>query len=268
MPSCTRIVRILSPRIPLPTCWRRSCARAVWSAAARAAIIRARSTAKARARFRCWLRSSSHRTVRPVGRCVTTTADSVLLRCCPPAPDPRQVCHSSSDGGMRHSASVGSGSTATVIVLVWTRPRRSVGGIRCQRWPPPSFAKTWAALSPTTRRQIKPERCSRISASKPVPLCSGDVDPSLVTNEEPGVFAAFSGSNFDDHVWHTVELYHTPMGEVQFRTFPSIHFESSHFSIHIRLQRFQPNPPEVNRELSRISVLTHPASLAARQQAA
>ena len=36
--------------------------------------------------FMVWERSASHLTVRPVGMCLTRTADSVLFTCCPPAP--------------------------------------------------------------------------------------------------------------------------------------------------------------------------------------
>ena len=39
--------------------------------------------------FLCWERSSWHSTTIPVGRCVTRTAESVLLTCWPPAPEER-----------------------------------------------------------------------------------------------------------------------------------------------------------------------------------
>ncbi len=50
---------------------------------------RARSRPIARWRFSYWDRSASQRTVIPVGRWRTVTADSVLLRCWPPGPEPR-----------------------------------------------------------------------------------------------------------------------------------------------------------------------------------
>src|SRR5260221_11070792 len=45
----------------------------------------------AKSRLRCWLRSACDWTTIPVGRWVRRTADSVLLTCCPPAPEARNV---------------------------------------------------------------------------------------------------------------------------------------------------------------------------------
>ena len=50
-------------------------------------LMRAASTAIARALFLCCERSSWHSTTMPVGRWVMRTAESVLLTCWPPAPD-------------------------------------------------------------------------------------------------------------------------------------------------------------------------------------
>ena len=55
--------------------------------------------------FLCWLRSSLHVTTIPEGRCLSLTAVSVLLTCCPPGPLERNVStsharnRSSSDSG-------------------------------------------------------------------------------------------------------------------------------------------------------------------------
>ena len=40
-------------------------------------------------RFLCWLRSFWQAATMPLGRWVMRTADSVLLTCCPPAPEER-----------------------------------------------------------------------------------------------------------------------------------------------------------------------------------
>jgi hypothetical protein len=75
----------------------------------------------------------------PVGRCVTRIADSVLLTCCPPAPEARKVSILSSAGLSTTSSTLAtSGSTATVQAEVWMRPCASVSGTRCTRWPPDS----------------------------------------------------------------------------------------------------------------------------------
>ncbi|MFO0740793.1 MAG: hypothetical protein U0270_33150 [Labilithrix sp.] len=52
---------------------------------------------------------------------------------------------------MRSSVSGTSTRIATVIVLVWTRPRLSFGATRCQRWPPASSTKSAAADAPVMR---------------------------------------------------------------------------------------------------------------------
>src|SRR5712691_7182293 len=52
-------------------------------------LMRAASTASAFSLFLCCERASWHSTTIPVGRCVTRTAESVLLTCWPPAPEAR-----------------------------------------------------------------------------------------------------------------------------------------------------------------------------------
>ena len=61
----------------------------------RSIFVRNRSSA--RARLRCWLRSSRATTRRPEGRCTSRTPLSVVFWCCPPGPPARKVC-------TRHSA--------------------------------------------------------------------------------------------------------------------------------------------------------------------
>src|SRR5215467_6460730 len=100
---------------------------------------------------------------------------------------------------MRSSASLGSGSTATVMVLVWTRPRFSLGGTRCQRWPPGSSRKQAAALAPTARKSITPRRSSRSSISKPVAERAARIDRELLLHQQLGIIAAFGGTDLDDH---------------------------------------------------------------------
>ena len=54
-----------------------------------ASYSRAFSISIAIARLRCWLRSVWHATMMPDGTCVMRIALSVLLTCCPPAPEER-----------------------------------------------------------------------------------------------------------------------------------------------------------------------------------
>ena len=78
----------LVPGIPDPTRPPRSAARASPTRAASSAHSRARSNPSAATRFCNCDRDVSHRTCIPVGRCVSSTVDSVLLRFCPPGPVP------------------------------------------------------------------------------------------------------------------------------------------------------------------------------------
>src|SRR5574341_1013815 len=160
--------------------------------------MRARSVAIAVALFWCWLRSLSHRTMMPVGTCFTWKALAVTLRCCPPAPEPRQVDHSSSRSSRTTCASVGSGRTATVTVLVWTRPRFSLGGMRCQRWPPGSSLNVSQAPLPVTRKTRKPDRCSTTSRSKTPPHSELRVDRELLLDQELRVISTLGRSDFHD----------------------------------------------------------------------
>lgn len=122
-----------------------------------------------------------------------------MFRCCPPGPLPRRVVHWRSDGSIRRSMGSGSGRTATVTVLVWTRPRRSVGGTRCHRWPPASLPKATAAAAPETRRTISPGRSSITSSSKIPPQCSPRVDACLFAHEQFRVGPALGSPNFYHH---------------------------------------------------------------------
>ena len=74
----------------------------------------------------------------PVGRWVMRTAESVVLTCCPPAPDARIVSMRMSSLRISISTSSASGSTATVAAEVWMRPPASVSGTRWTRCTPDS----------------------------------------------------------------------------------------------------------------------------------
>lgn len=99
-----------------------------------------------------------------------------------------------------NSDSSGSGKTATVMVLVCTRPRFSVGGTRCHRWPPASLANVSSAPGPDTTNATNPSVCSVISTSKTPPLHQFHVDGELIFDEELCVSATFGSTNFYD--WH------------------------------------------------------------------
>src|SRR5262245_7510819 len=123
---------------------------------------------------------------------------STLLTFWPPAPEARHVDHSRSLSGICAWQLVGSGSTATVIVDVWTRPLRSVGGTRCQRWPPLSLAnKAWAS-GPSTRNTIMPGRSSIRTRLKTPPPRKLEIDAELFANEQFSIVAAFRGADFDN----------------------------------------------------------------------
>src|SRR5215471_10058973 len=123
---------------------------------------------------------------------------STLLTFWPPAPEARQVDHSRSQSRIWTRQLAGSGRTATVIVDVWMRPLRSVGGTRCQRWPPLSLAnKAWAS-GPSIRNTIMPGRSSSRSRLKTPPPRKLEIDAELLANEQFGVVATFRGADFDD----------------------------------------------------------------------
>jgi hypothetical protein len=136
-------------------------------------------------------------TIRPVGRCRSCTALSVFCRCWPPAPVARHAVHSRSAAGSSSAVAAGSGRTATVIVLECTRPRFSVGGTRCQRWPP---ASSWnsPASGPNARNTIRPARASHSSRSKSPPGGEPLVDGELLRDQQLGVGAPFGGADLDD----------------------------------------------------------------------
>lgn len=85
-----------------------------------------------------------------------------------------------------------------MMVLVWTLPRFSVGGILCQRWPPASSLKVSSAFLPVTSRMQSPGRSSTIATSKTPPTSQSKVDCRLLENEQLRVVAALCGANLDD----------------------------------------------------------------------
>jgi hypothetical protein len=80
--------------------------------------------------------------------------------------------------------SVGSDKTATVTVDVWTRPRFSVGGIRCHRWPPASFAKALSQPLPAALKISIPGLLWMISRLKTPPLGQLRVDGELIVHQK------------------------------------------------------------------------------------
>ena len=145
-----------------------------------------------------WERPSSHRTVVFVGIWVTTTAVSTLFRCWPPFPDPFVVTISRSLSKSVNSWTVGSFKTAMVMVLVWTLPYFSVGGTRCQRWPPASLEKSEVFL-PVIWRTARPDLKETIEYSKWPPACQPRVNIYLFGNQILGVRSTFSCSDFYNH---------------------------------------------------------------------
>ena len=103
---------------------------------------RERSRFQATSRLLCWLRPSWHCTTMPVGMCVRRTAESVLLMCCPPAPDALNVSVRTSDGLMSISIeSSTSGYTNRLAKLVWRPPDESNGLLRTSRCTPVSVRR-------------------------------------------------------------------------------------------------------------------------------
>ena len=130
-----------SERSPVPIWPLRSAAYFACSSSSFALSKRERITVNALARFLICDRSSAQYTVTPVGMWVIITAESVVLTCCPPAPEARMVAISRSCGRTSISTSSASGKTATVAVDVWIRPCVSVTGTRCTRCTPLSNFK-------------------------------------------------------------------------------------------------------------------------------
>ena len=90
----------------------------------------------------------------PLCICVIRQEFWCLFRCWPPAPVP--LYHSILKSESTYCVSCISGFiTATVTVLVWTLPLRSVGGQRCILWPPDSFSKSDRSV-PVTSMCISP----------------------------------------------------------------------------------------------------------------
>ena len=73
-----------------------------------------------------------------VGMWVMRTAEYVVFTDWPPGPEEQKVSMRMSLASILMSTSSASGSTATVIAEVWTRPWVSVAGTRCTRWTPDS----------------------------------------------------------------------------------------------------------------------------------
>lgn len=199
------MVRRLSPRWPDPICCRRFSARSLCAPDSSRSRSRDLRTAKANCLLRNCDRSFWQRTVNPVGRCFRITHVSTFWTFWPPLPALRVVVHSKSFGGISKSIDSGSGKTATVIVEVWTRPLRSVGGIRCHRWPPASFANAVAAPGPSIERLTYPGSCSMRSTLKPPPHAAAGINLQLVFDEQLGVIATFGRSDFDDRHGSSVD---------------------------------------------------------------
>src|SRR5947209_10039753 len=111
---------------------------------------RERNTRNALARFLICDFSSWQETTSPVGMCVIRTAEYVVLTDWPPGPDEQKVSIRNSLGSTFTSTSSASGSTATVIADVCTRPCCSVSGTRCTRCTPLSYLSLLYTLLPLT----------------------------------------------------------------------------------------------------------------------
>src|SRR5581483_7091766 len=98
--------------------------------------------------------SSWQETTRPVGKCVSRTAEYVVFTLWPPGPEEQNVSTRTSFGSSFTSTSSASGSTATVIAEVCTRPCCSVTGTRCTRCTPLSYFSLLHTRSPLTKAMI------------------------------------------------------------------------------------------------------------------
>ena len=78
----------------------------------------------------------------PVGRCVTRTAESVVLTDWPPGPVERMTSILMSLALDVHVDVLGLGQDGDGHVEVWMRPCDSVSGTRCTRCTPDSHLKT------------------------------------------------------------------------------------------------------------------------------
>src|SRR4051812_50200532 len=73
--------------------------------------------------FLCCERPAWHTTATPVGICVSRTADSVLLTCCPPAPPERMVSTRTADSAISILIELSTtGKIATLEHEAWRRP--------------------------------------------------------------------------------------------------------------------------------------------------
>lgn len=166
-------VRILSPRIPDPTCCLRLLA--ILEVYCEVTILSTCSCIDfiAKSRLFCLLRVWLVATI-PLGIWVILQEFWCLLRCCPPAPVPLYHSIFKSQYGISTPCDVCSllSITATVTVLVWTLPFLSVGGTRWIRWPPHSLFKPdksvpWTSIwtSPRysfIRRLVQPLLCANL----------------------------------------------------------------------------------------------------------
>ena len=125
-----------SLRSPVPICDLRWAAYLACSSAVFCSSKRDRSTFMACSLFFCCERPSMQRTIMPLGLCWICTAESVVFTPWPPGPEARQTLITKSSGLISISTASASGNTATVTVLVCTRPCVSVAGTRCTRWTP------------------------------------------------------------------------------------------------------------------------------------
>jgi len=137
-----------SERSPEPTWLRRDSSRSAFWRSCSSCNSRERRTFRALALFLCWDFSSWQVTTRPVGRCVTRMAESVVFTLWPPGPEERYTSMRSSSGLISTSTSSASGSTATVTAEVWMRPWASVTGTRCTRCVPDSYLSLLYTRSP------------------------------------------------------------------------------------------------------------------------
>src|ERR1035441_9052072 len=105
-----------------------------------------------------------------VGRCVIRTAEYVVFTLCPPGPDEQNVSMRRSLGSILMSTSSASGSTATVIADVCTRPCVSVAGTRCTRCTPDSYFSCEYTLLPSM---------IAVTSFNPCPIRSEEHTPEL-----------------------------------------------------------------------------------------
>src|SRR5207244_3597179 len=111
---------------------------------------RERTTRMPCSRVLIWDCSSWQLTTVWVGMWVMRTAEYVVFTDWPPGPEEQKVSMRRSLASIFTSTSSASGSTATVIAEVWTRPCCSVCGTRCTRCTPLSYFNFEYAPLPST----------------------------------------------------------------------------------------------------------------------